>query len=257
MRRLAPTAFGALVVATVAAFFVTQHLKVSTPLVAGAPRPFPATISPLETGCGGFNRYAKFSFYLLYRADDVAVYVLDQAGDIVRTLASGRHMRVQVRNPDGDFTWDGREDNGSLAPDGTYHFRIALIHQGRIVEQGIPPVTVKTVAPRPVVTSVEPPLIGPGATNVTIHYTGNENRGGTVRIYRTGLPGGPRLVKSFLTSWKGSQAVWNGKILGRPAPAGTYLVGLDVTDAACNVGSFPSRIPPAPGTMLHAGVTVR
>ena len=35
-------AFAALVVATVAAFFVTQHLKVTTPLIAGAPSPLPA-----------------------------------------------------------------------------------------------------------------------------------------------------------------------------------------------------------------------
>ena len=38
-------AFGALVAATVAAFFITQHLKVSTPLLAGFPRPVPGVIS--------------------------------------------------------------------------------------------------------------------------------------------------------------------------------------------------------------------
>jgi hypothetical protein len=108
------------------------------------------------------------------------------------------------------------------------------------------------------VSSVTPHLIPTGSTTpVTIAYSGNENRGGTVRIYRTDLPGTPRLVKSFLTAWKGHQATWDGRINGRPAPAGTYLVGLDVTDAACNTGRFPLRLPPPPGSTPGAGITVR
>ena len=40
-------AFVALVIATVAAFFVTQHLKVSTPLIQYRPAPVPNTINPV------------------------------------------------------------------------------------------------------------------------------------------------------------------------------------------------------------------
>ena len=176
---------------------------------------------------------------------------------IVRTVGAGRNLRKGVRTPDGVFHWDGREDNGQVAPDGTYYFRVALLHQGRTINLSDVPVKVKTVPPRPVVTSVTPSLI-PGAdgTSVKIHYTGNENRGGTIRIYRTDLPGGPRLVKSFLTPWNGHTAIWDGKINGRPAPAGTYLVGLDVSDAACDTGHFPARVPSAPGSTPNAGVTV-
>jgi FlgD Ig-like domain len=255
--RLPFVAFGALVVATVGAFFVTQHLKVSTPLIAGAPQPVPATISPYQTGCGGSYRSAKFSFYLLHRADTVDVYVVDQSGTIIRTLASGRYMRRGVRKPDGLFPWDGREDNGRVAPDGTYYFRIALLGQGRTIELTKTPVTVKTALPRPIVTSVTPSLIPQHGVAARIQYVGNENRGGTVRIYRTDLPGKPRLVKSFHTPWQGHTATWDGQIHRRPAPAGTYLVGLEVTDNACNTGSFPPFLPPAPGSTPHAGVTVR
>ena len=54
---------------------------------------------------------------------------------------------------------------------------------------------------------------------MTIHYAGNENRGGTILLYRIGVPGGPRLVKTFLTAWKGQTAVWDGTINGpRRAP---------------------------------------
>jgi hypothetical protein len=254
--RLPVAAFGALIVATIGAFFVTQHLKVSTPLIAGSPKPSPAAISPRENGCGGLNRVANFSFYLLHRADDVSVYIVDQNGTIVRTLASGRHMRRGVRIPDGVFPWDGREDDGRVAPDGKYYYRIALLHQGRTVELTTKPVTVKAVAPRPVVTSVTPSIIPSGGAPVNITYAGNEKSGGYVQIYRTDLPGGARRVLSFKTSGNGHRQ-WDGLIARHPPPAGTYLVGLRITDKACNTGYFPATIPPARGSTAHAGVTVR
>jgi N,N-dimethylformamidase beta subunit-like, C-terminal/FlgD Ig-like domain len=254
--RLPVAAFSALIVATVGAFFVTQHLKVSTPLIAGSPKPSPAFISPRGTGCGGSRRVANFSFYLLHRADDVSVYIVDQQGTIVRTLASGRHMRRNVRIPDGVFPWNGREDNGRIAPDGKYYFRIALLHQGRTVELTSKPVTVETTPPRPVVTSATPSIIPSGAAGVTIAYRARGGSGGFVQIYRTDLPGGPRRVLSFGTSGNGRRQ-WDGTIAGRPAPAGTYLVGLRLSDRACNTGFFPATIPPARGSTAHAGVTVR
>jgi hypothetical protein len=65
-------------------------------------------------------------------------------------------------------------------------------------------------------------------------------------------------VKSYPTiPWGGTKTTWNGKINHLPAPQGTYLIGLDVTDAACNTGHFPFAWPPPPGTTAHAGVTVR
>ena len=262
MNRLSTSAFAMLVAATIAAFFITQHLKVTTPLIQGFPRPVPGVIDPLHgVPCAGKNSGSTtISFYLQHRTDTVDVYVVDDDdGTIVRTVASGRHMRKNVRIPDGVFHWNGREDDGQVAPDGTYYFRVALIHQGRTVDLDASnqTVKVKTVPPHPVITSVTPSLIpGSNGTRVTIHYKGNEQRGGTIRIYRTDLPGGPRLVKSFLTPWKGQQAIWDGKINGQPAPAGTYLVGLDVTDAACDTGHFPAHLPPGPATTARDTVTV-
>jgi FlgD Ig-like domain/N,N-dimethylformamidase beta subunit-like, C-terminal len=266
VRRLPQIAFATLVAATVAAFFITQHLKVSTPLIGGFPKPVPAYINPLDgTVCGGVDhRRMRVSFYLQHRSDDVDVYVVDQSGAIVRTLASGAHMQGGAHPVRDLFTWNGREDNGRLAPDGIYYVRVALIHQGRTVTISGPsgpyPVTVKKTPPQPVVRSVTPHLIPTGPrTAVTITYSGNQQRGGTVKIYRTDVPGWWRRapVKSFLTPWKGNRAVWDGMIHRRPAPAGIYLVGLDVTDAACNTGHFPAGLPPSPGSTPGAGVTVR
>jgi hypothetical protein len=262
--RLSTGAFAVLVAATIAAFFVTQHLKVTTPLIQGAPRPVPGVIDPLHgVPCvGGKNSGSTtISFYLQHRSDTVDVYVVDAEDDqIVRTVETGRHMRIDVRNPDGVFHWNGREDNGRVAPDGTYYFRVALLHQGRTVDLNDPGQTmkVKTAPPHPVVTSVTPSAIaGHDGARVTIQYAGNENRGGTILIYRTDLPGGPQLVKTFLTPWNGHTAVWDGTIGGRPAPPGAYLIGIEVTDAACNTGRYPARIRSAPtGAAAHDVVTV-
>lgn len=262
MSRLPIAAFAALAVATVGAFFVTQHLKVTTPLISGFPAPSPSWINPLEGKvCGGVNHRRMFvSFYLQHRSDDVDVYVVDQSGTIVRTLAQGRHMRRGVRTPDGVFSWDGRQDNGQVAPDGVYYIRVALIHQGRTADisnqSGRLPVTVRTIPPRPKVISVSPSLIPQGDRGVKITYTGNEHQGTTILLYRTDLPGTP-VVKRFRAAGGAHSAVWDGKIHQRPAPAGTYLVGLNVTDRACNTGRFPLVVPPAPGTTPHAGITVR
>jgi hypothetical protein len=188
------------------------------------------------------------------------VYVVrETTGAIVDTLATGRHMRQNVRRPDGVFHWNGRESDGQLAPDGNYYLRVALRHQGATVNLTQSPVRIKTVPPRPVITRVTPVVIptASGSRRVTIQYTGNENRGGTILLYQTGQAGAPRLLKSFLTPWKGQTAVWDGTVrLGQPAPAGTYLIALEVTDAACNTGRYPASIPPAPGS-ANTTVTVQ
>jgi hypothetical protein len=260
VNRLSTGAFAVLVAATIGAFFVTQHLKVTSPLIQGFPRPVPGVIDPLRgVPCidGRNSGSTTISFYLQNRGDDAIVSVVDSGGVVVRTVADARHMRKGVRNPDGVFHWDGRLDNGHVAPDGTYYFRVVLIHQNRRIDLKNVPVRVKTVPPHPVVVSVSPSVIAAprGSTRVTIRYAGNENRLATVLVYRTDLPGGPRLVKAFLA--KGQTAVWDGMIRQRPAPAGTYLVGLEVSDAACNTGRWPPRLPPTPAETARAGVTVQ
>lgn len=250
--------------ATAAAFFITQHLKVTTPLIQGFPRPVPSAIDPVSRlSCGGvYHGRMRISFYLQHRSDSVDVWVVNSSETIVATLATDRHMRRGVRNPDGDFSWNGRQDNGQIAPPGVYHIRVALLRQGRTVDIAnnagqLQTVTVITTPPRPRVTSVEPKLISPTEpTSVKILYAGNEGRGAKVLIYRTDLPGAPKLVKTFGTAGAGS-AVWDGLIHGRPAPAGVYLIGLHVTDAACNAARFPAALPAAPYTTPGAGVTVR
>ena len=102
-----------------------------------------------------------------------------------------------------------------------------------------------------------PALISSPHTNVKISYSHGPYRRAWIDIYRTDVTGKPRLVRSFAAKPTGRWALWDGEINGRPAPAGTYLVGITAQNLACDQASWPVVIPPPPGTTRGAGVTVR
>jgi hypothetical protein len=77
-----------------------------------------------------------------------------------------------------------------------------------------------------------------------------------MQIYRVLASGRIRLATSFLAGGSG-RARWNGRLRSGPTTPGTYLVGLTVTDRACNSGRFPATLPPVSGTATQAEVTVR
>src|SRR5581483_8481006 len=91
MRRLPTITFGALVLATVAAVFITQHLKVTTPLITGPKGGLPTyaktphNIVPTNPRCDSVTLY----FQLLHSADSFDLYIVDSHGRVVRTLAAG------------------------------------------------------------------------------------------------------------------------------------------------------------------------
>jgi hypothetical protein len=239
-------------------------------LLAGTPAPFPAVIDPVSgvtcyqpaTGKYVDHRDMEISFYLQNRSDTVDVYVVDAAGKVVATLAGGRYMQGGSHTVRSYFVWDGRESTGAVAPDGRYYVKVRLSGQRRTVtisnQSGPEPVTVRTVPPKPVVTSVRPRVISRRhLTAVKIEYTGNEHRGATVIVYRIGRRARLTEVKRFLTAWAARSATWDGLIRGRPAPVGRYLIGLQVTDAACTTGSFPASPHPRLRTASQAIVVVR
>jgi hypothetical protein len=273
VRRLPVAAFVALVIATVAAFFVTQALKVTTPLLTGSPAPVPSAIDPVSGGTclvrdhRGVLRPVSFkrmriSFYLLNQADVVDVSIVSSAGTPVVTLpGSGRSMGIRQRRT---FVWDGRERNGRLAPDGVYYIRVSLRHQGRVVTIAnsagtAEPVTVQT-KPLPLrITGLSPVRIPPsGGSPVTIRYTGNGGLRPLVMIYRSAGRARPRLVKQYAATSRAGLTVWNGTLRGgAPAPAGTYLVALGVKQRTCSTVTVPARLPPTPATAPNAVVTVQ
>jgi N,N-dimethylformamidase beta subunit-like protein len=252
--RVARVAFGVLVLATLAAFVVTQKLKSAPPLVV---RPhLSAVFSPTAHGR---LREARISFWIVH-ADDVSVSIVDGDERIVRTLVDGRHLAARRRIT---RFWDGRSDAGALAPDGRYRVRVALLGQGRTID--LPPqIALDTTPPRPRVAAIAPrtgsgPAFLPrrGVRAVTIHVRGTEGRRARLLIWRTDVTP-PRQVGQLTIPIGHDTVQWDGTLAGVPAPAGTYLMGVLVADRAGNVGTFPARLPPQPGERTPgAGVTIR
>ena len=227
------------------------------------------------------------------------VSVANAGGPPVATVSSGTPLKT---NQFFTFTWNGRLDDGRIAPDGPYLFRIALLRQGRTIQTSWAPVQVVTHAPHPRIVSVTvvggsgasgssgsgssgkggggasgsggkggsgsggksvvPAVLSPPYGRVRIDFTAGAGRGLTPRrvsinIYRTDVPGKPRWVTRLKPKRTAHSAIWNGKIGGQPAPAGTYLAGITAQNPACDQASWPIVLPPAPGTTPHAGVSVR
>jgi flagellar hook capping protein FlgD len=240
--------FAVLVAATVAAFFVTQRLKRSPAIVAGA-RFGPEAFSP--DGNGHYDR-ARIRFRLR-KADDVTVAVVDEGGDVVRTLRTAAPVPAHATRR---LTWNGRADDGRRAPDGYYRARLGLRHQGRTVTvPGV--VRLDTEPPTPVVTSVE----GHGArgahtplfltygrvTPLTVRFTGSTLRHSELLVERTDGRA-PRVVARTRAAPRRHTLHWDGTVDGRAPAPGVYRLRVEVYDLAGNLGHSPGR-----GT----GVTVR
>ncbi len=263
MTRLARIAFGLLVLATLGAFVVTQKLKSSPPLVVR-----PNIFSVFSPSPDARVQRARISFWIV-NSDDVSVSIVDVDGQIVRRLVDGRHLPARKRIA---FSWDGRDDDGAVVPDGSYRVRVALIHQGRTID--LPQsIRVDTRPPRPLVTDVAPhagagPAFLPqhGVDALTVHISGTEGRSSRVLIYRTDVTP-PRRVGQIDVPAGKRTVTWDGRLGGKLAPPGTYLMGLLVADRSGNVGTFPRPLPDARGAAAartlpaalpgHAGVTIR
>src|SRR4051812_20938441 len=249
--RVAGAVFAALVVATFAAFFVAQRLK-AAPGVVGEFRHSPF-FSPNRDG--RFDR-ATVRFEIRKRGR-VSVAVVDADGDEVRELIDDDrflpYREIRAR-------WDGLNDDGERAPDGTYRYRITLPDQGRNV---VLPESVRldTRPPKPRVTSIGPAkdtvprpelLPVPGGGDAIVHFVAPGRRTSKKRVllFKTGpgpmrAVGEPIALADNATQWR-----WDGRTAsGRPVSPGTYLVAVQARDQAGNIGTSPP--PHRPG--LPAG----
>ena len=245
--------FGLLVVATLAAFFVTQRLKSADPIVS---RVF---YQPWVSPNGDGRKDVVRMRFRLPRSDRVTASVVDERGDEVRRLADDRLLGARTHY----FHWDGRTDAGRRAGDGTYRLRVSLRSQGRSL---LAPrtVTVDTTPPAPRMVRVSPATIVPGGGGrrgrARMRYEGPSDPAPRFTVYRTGGDGRAREVDSFLGPRFRRSAEWDGMVgrRPRPAPNGAYAFAVTVLDEAGNRGSSPATLPPSRGeTAPRTGVTVR
>ena len=245
--------FGLLVVATLAAFFVTQRLKNADPIVSRVfYRPW---VSPNGDG----RKDAVRMRFRLPRADRVTVSVVDEGGDEVRRLADDRPLGARTHY----FRWNGRADDGRLARDGAYRLRVSLRSQGRSL---LAPrtVTLDTRPPAPRLVRVAPATIVPGDSGrrgrARVRYEGPSDPAPRFTVYRTSPDGRVREVDSFQGPRFRRSAEWDGMVgsPARPAPDGAYAIAVTVLDEAGNSGSSPATLPPRRGDAApRTGATVR
>jgi hypothetical protein len=238
--------FALLAVATVGAFFVTQRLKRGSAVVKKISTPL--YVSP---NGDGRKDVAHVSFRLP-KADHVTVTIVDGAGEEVRRLVDDKPLRRGTHR----FVWSGRDNSGSVPPDGRYYLRVILRDQGRATTapRGI---LLVTTPPRPRLVSVTPSRIAPGRRDVTIRFSGPTNPVPVISVYRTGA-GPATLVRRFDGTVGSQTGHWDGTdSRGRPVPPGTYAIAVTVQNRARVAGSAPPKLPPtAKSAARGTGVTV-
>lgn len=251
--------FGLLVVATFGAFFVTQRLKRSTPVVERVF--FKEFLSP---NGDGRKDTAQLRFDLP-ESDRVTVEIVDDTGEPVRTLAED--VPRGVDRPGIEWTgrtarlvWNGRSDGGGLAPDGVYRMRVTLRREGRAVTAPRE-LVLDTAPPRAAIVSVTPPTFVPGLRDrrgrVRIRFEGPQDPAPLFRVYRTDA-GPPREVARFRGPRFRATAEWDGRVGRRPLPDGVYAFSVTVQDEAGNQGSAPPLLPPTRRSAVErSGASVR
>jgi hypothetical protein len=235
LRRAPVVVFGVLVAATFAAFFVAQRLKNEPSVV----QRFMANYVFSPNGDGRYDR--SHITFRIKKADDVTVEILDADGDPVRTMLDDKHLDA-YRPINPSLSWDGRDDDGQLVPDGRYRVRITLRHLGRSL---IPQRSIvkDTTPPKPKVRSIGPshdygPELLPRQDGKPAHIrfeaAGYKPK---IMIFKP-APGTPRLVFERALGKGVTTFDWDGTTdSGRRASPGTYLVVLQWRDFPGNIGS--------------------
>jgi flagellar hook assembly protein FlgD len=247
--RLARAVFVLLVGATVAAFFTAQRLK-GEPAVAQV-QSLAHVFSPNGDHFKDVNRF----FVELRERSDVSVDVVDADGEAVRRLAEDATVSPQVPLR---LSWDGRTDAGKRVPDGRYRVRVTLRREGRSVT--VPRTTlVDTRPPRPRVRRIVPgSIVAVGTAPIEIDVGSVSRRlSKSAAVYR--LDGGaPRKVADLPLVTDTRTLQWDGKVDGKPAPVGEYVVQVTARDRAGNEGVTPARVPAERGeTRGVPGLTIR
>ena len=254
-RPLVRAVFAVLVVATIAAFFVTQQLKGEFPLVIRFATK-PAHFSP---NGDGYRDTSDIGFDLSEPAS-VSFMVIDAEGTEVRQIVSDRRLAGDAKHR---FTWDGRDDDGNVVPDGTYRMRVVRRDESRVIDS-VKEITVDTVPPRVTLVSAEPSVIATGLPGeppeVRLRYRGPKNKAPVVRVFRTG-DGEPRIVRRF-RGGPDRTADWDGRISAgpertEPAPEGDYAFTVAVRDKAGNATEAPAPVPRAQLARPGTGVSVQ
>ena len=216
-----------LLVATAAAFAITEHLKLIKSPVFGTEvsnrNGVPTKLfSPV---CRCPSSGARITIRLRHH-DHVTVTIVDAENQQVATIASDESLGAHAPQ---HFVWDGRRADGTLAPDGVYHPWVHLSHArwtGRFTNN----ITLDTTSPKVLSATGGKPdhvfFAGPGRT-VAIKYSFSKRAHALVYL-------GRRLIILGRTTKPQDKVKWAGTAGGRSLPAGTYTLSIGAQDRAGN-----------------------
>jgi N,N-dimethylformamidase beta subunit-like, C-terminal/FlgD Ig-like domain len=243
--------FALLVVATIAAFFVTQQLKSEFPLVIR----FAAKPKQFSPNGDRYRDSTEVGFDLSEPAK-VTFSIMDAEGNEIRRLVDDRQLAGDAKHR---FRWNGRDGDGLPVPDGVYRMRVLRRDEGRVIDSS-KRIRIDRRPPRVSLVSAKPNVIAPGATEVRLRYTGPANQAPEFRVFRTDDAPEPHVVRRFRGDGRGG--IWHGEVATGtertgPAPDGDYAFTVSVRDKAGNLAVAPAEIPSAASARPGTGVSVR
>ncbi len=207
-----------LLVATAAAFAITEHLKLIKSPVYGT-----LVSKVLSPVCNCSTSKATIRIRLRH-ADRVTVTVVDSAGHRVATVAKG--VSMEARRP-MSFAWHGHTGTGEVAPDGVYHPWVHLANARRTF-RFTNRIVVDTKTPKVLSASGGKAVLfaGPGRS-IAVHYDFSEQANPVVYL------GSRQIIRGRATRER-DKVKWAGALDGRSLPAGSYVLSIGARDVAGN-----------------------
>jgi hypothetical protein len=216
-----------LLIATAAAFAITERLKLVKSPITGTR--ISKVFSPT---CGCARGKANISIKLR-RGDSVTIEILDSRRRPVRLLVGSE----PVSRGRSVFHWDGRTNFGVRAPEGAYRVQIHLDRQHRTI-----------LLPNRIVLDISPPKVLDVHPNRTQLSPDGDQLGDAVSIhYRLSKEAhalvylGDRRVIRSRSRKPESSVVWSGRLDGEPLKPGTYTLTVGAVDLAGNVTPADER----------------
>jgi hypothetical protein len=209
-----------LLVATAAAFAITEHLKLIKSPVYGA-----LVSKFLSPTCDCSTSKASIQIKLRHK-DRVKLTIVDSANHTVATIA--RAAEVPKKRPK-TFYWRGHTDDGAQAPDGAYRPEIHLENARKtILFPLVDRIFLDTKKPEVVSASVgQDVLFGGAKRTIAIRYALSEQANAVVYL------GGRRIIRGRPIR-EHAEIKWAGTLHGEPLRPGTYVLSVGAIDPAGN-----------------------
>jgi hypothetical protein len=219
---LALSVVAALLVATAAAFLITERLKLTPAAIYGTR--VSKTFSPV---CRCATDSASISFRLR-RSGSVQVDVIGHDGALTRKLARRRFHAGRL-----SFRWFGRDRFGGVSADGNYKVEVRLFSEHRTI---VFPNTIRLITVPPRVERFQPArrsiLTG---KRVRIHYQFDESANPILFV-----DGREAVFGRFARS--AGTIDWFGKVGGHALTTGIHQLSLEARDSAGNTSSATPSI---------------